>query len=94
MDNLSRGTGRIAYDHAVTRGTLYDFSAADVDHYMAVAAGSSLSGTDDIAGRSLADIRSDVDGTGICFGGISPLVGVNKLIPDKTEFVQHVIDKP
>ena len=94
MDDLSRGIGSVADDHAVTRSTFYDFSAADVDHNMTVAARSSLTGADDITGRSFADIRSNVDAAGVCARVISPLIGVNKLISDKAEFVKHVVDKP
>ena len=37
MDDLTSRVGRAADDHTVTRGTLNDFTAADVDRYMAVA---------------------------------------------------------
>ena len=94
MDDLPRGTGCSADDHAVTGCALYDLSAANVDHYMTVAARSSPASADDITGGSFADVRSDVDAAGVCIRVISPFVGVNELIPDKTELMQHMIDKP
>ena len=94
MHDLSDRCGCLVDAHAVACAALDDLAAAQIDRHMAVAAGGSLAGADDITGGSFAHIRSDIDGTGIGTGFVAPLIGVDELFADKSELAKDMVDEP
>jgi hypothetical protein len=60
---------------------------------MAIAARGSLACAQDVSGRSLADVRSDIDAAGISRRLVAPLIGVDEVFHE-TVFVEDVVYKP
>ena len=93
VHDLSGRLGRVTDNNAFSGRAFNDFAIAQIDCYMTVAAGGSFASADHVAGRRLADVRTDVDAAGIAAWLVAPLVGVDEVL-DQSKLMKNVVYVP